>query len=91
MCEPYLVGKPCKKPFGKARKESYSLDLVHSNTYRPMNIKTCHEASYFLIFTNDYFWYGVVYMLSHQLEALDYFDIFLHEFRVKKELKGSSY
>lgn len=73
MCEPYLVGKPCKKPFGKARKESYSLDLVHSNTYRPMNIKTCHEASYFLIFTNDYFWYGVVYMLSHQLEALDYF------------------
>jgi hypothetical protein len=73
MCEPCLVGKLCTKPFGKARKESYSLDLVHSNTYGPMNIKACYDASYFLIFTNDYSWYGVVYILSHRLETLDYF------------------
>lgn len=49
MCEPYLEGKACKKPFGKAKKANHSLDLVYSDICGLINVRAHYDAFYFLI------------------------------------------
>lgn len=49
ICEPCLEGKAYKKPFGKAKKANFSLDLVHSDIYGFINVRAHYDASYFLI------------------------------------------
>ncbi|KAL0284939.1 UNVERIFIED_CONTAM: hypothetical protein Scaly_2834200 [Sesamum calycinum] len=74
-CEPCMVGKACRKPFGKAKRATHPLELVHSDICRPMNVRARHGAFYFLTFIDDYLRYGSVY----RLETLDYFKRFLAE------------
>ena len=73
-CESCLVGKACRKPFGKATRVTHALELVYSDICRPMNVKAHHGASYFLTFIDDYMRYEYVYLISHRYEALDCFN-----------------
>jgi len=84
-CEPCLVGKTTIKPFGKAMRASSPLELIHSDIYRPMNVKACHGAIYFITLTDDYLRYGYVYLLSHHYEALDVFKCFVAEVETQLE------
>ena len=47
ICEPCLVGKAYRKPFGKATRATHPLELVHLNTCGPMNVKACHDTIIF--------------------------------------------
>ncbi|KAL0294412.1 UNVERIFIED_CONTAM: hypothetical protein Sradi_6889300 [Sesamum radiatum] len=68
--EPCMVGKAYRKPFGKAKRATHPLELVHSDI-SPMNVRARHGAFYFLTFINDYSRYRSVYLLSHRSEALE--------------------
>ena len=48
ICEPFLAGKVCRKPFGKVVRATQPLELIHSDICGPMNVKSRHGASYFL-------------------------------------------
>ena len=85
LCEPYLVGKACRKPFGMIKRVSQPIKHVHSDICGPMNKKASHGASYFLTLIDDYSRYGYVYFLSHRHEALDFFKRFVAEVENKHE------
>ncbi|KAL0386714.1 UNVERIFIED_CONTAM: hypothetical protein Slati_4584900 [Sesamum latifolium] len=85
-CEPCMAGKACRKPFGKAKRATHPLELVHSNICGPMNVRARHGAFYFLTFIDDYSRYGSVYLLSHRSEALDCFKRFLAEVENQREV-----
>jgi len=42
------------KPFGKDLRASNPLELIHSDTYGPMNVKARHGAIYFITLIDDY-------------------------------------
>ncbi|KAL0282691.1 UNVERIFIED_CONTAM: hypothetical protein Sradi_7254400 [Sesamum radiatum] len=85
-CEPCMAGKACRKPFGKAKRATHPLELVHSDICGPMNVRARHGAFYFLTFINDYSRYGSVYLLSHRSKALDCFKRFLAEVENQREV-----
>ncbi|KAL0461127.1 UNVERIFIED_CONTAM: hypothetical protein Slati_0000300 [Sesamum latifolium] len=85
-CEPCMAGKACRKPFGKAKRATHPLELVHSDICGPMNVRARHGAFYFLTFIDDYSRYGSVYLLSHRSEALDCFKRFLAEVENQREV-----
>jgi hypothetical protein len=84
LCELYLAKVSYTKPLGKVKMASYPLELAHSYICGPMNIRACHDT-YFLTFIYDYSCYGVVYMLSHRWESLDYLKWFFIEVENQKE------
>uniref|UniRef100_A0A2N9HTN5 Integrase catalytic domain-containing protein n=1 Tax=Fagus sylvatica TaxID=28930 RepID=A0A2N9HTN5_FAGSY len=45
ICEPCLVGKACRKPFGKVVRATQLLELIHSDICRPMNRLRINEKS----------------------------------------------
>ena len=53
-CEHCLMGKSERKPFGKATRASFPLQLIHSDICGPMNIRARHGGSYFITFIDDY-------------------------------------
>lgn len=62
--EPCLVGKACRKPFGKATRATHPLELIYLDIYGPMNVRARHGACYFFIFIDDYSRYGCVFAFS---------------------------
>ena len=90
-CESCLMGKACRKPFGKAIRATQALELVHSDICGPLNVKARHGASYFITFIDDYTRYGYVYLLTHRHEALDCFKRFVAEVENQKEKKLKSF
>ena len=72
-CEHCLVGKSKRKPFGKATRASFPLQLIHSDICGPMNVRAKHGGFYFITFIDDYTRYGHVYLISHESKALDCF------------------
>ena len=90
LCEPCLVGKACRKPFGTTKRATHPIEFVHSDICEPMNKKARHGASYFLTLIDDYSRYGYVYLLSYCHEALDCFKRFVVEVenKHKKDLKN---
>ncbi|KAK4397694.1 Retrovirus-related Pol polyprotein from transposon TNT 1-94 [Sesamum angolense] len=85
-CEPCMAEKARRKPFGKAKRATHPLELVHSNICGPMNVRARHGAFYFVTFIDDYSCYGSVYLLSHRSEALDCFKRFLAEVENQREM-----
>jgi hypothetical protein len=61
----------CRKPFAKTLRASFPLELVRSNTCKPMNVKACHGTSYFLTFIDDCVRFSYVYLISYRFKALD--------------------
>ena len=84
-CESCIASKATKKPFGKAFKVLSSLELIHSDICRPLNVRARNGAVYFLTLIDDFSQYGYVYLLSHHHEALDVFKCFIAEAETKLE------
>ncbi|KAL0298883.1 UNVERIFIED_CONTAM: Retrovirus-related Pol polyprotein from transposon TNT 1-94 [Sesamum radiatum] len=85
-CELCMAGKARCKPFGKAKRATQPLELVHSDICGPMNVRARHGVFYFLTFIDDYSRYGSVYLLSHRSEALDCFKRFSAEVQNQREM-----
>ena len=64
-CEHCLVGKLKRKPFGKATRASFPLQLIHSDICGPMNVRAKYRGFYFITFIDDYTRYIHVYLISH--------------------------
>ena len=77
-CEHCLDGKTTRKPFGKVTIAKFPLQLIHSDIYGPLNVKSRHEAVYFITFIDDFTLYGYVYLISHKSQALDCFIKFMN-------------
>ena len=77
-CEHCLKGKLTRKPFGKATRAEFPLQLIHSDVCGPMNMRARYGAYYFITFIDDYSRYGVVYLISHKSEALSCFKTFMN-------------
>jgi hypothetical protein len=73
VCEHCLAGKATRLPFGKAKRASSPLQLIHSNICGLMNVRARHGGNYFIIFIDDFTRFGHVYLISHKSEALDCF------------------
>ena len=73
ICEHCLVGKATRSPFGKAKRATSKLQLIHSDICGPMNVRARHGANYFITFIDDFTYFGHVYLISHKSEALDCF------------------
>ena len=81
-CESCLEGKMTKRPFsGKGYRAKEPLELIHSDLYGPMNVKTQGGYEYFISFIDDYSWYGYLYLMEHKSEALEKFK----EYKAKVE------
>ena len=76
ICEHCLIGKATRLPFGKAKRATSKLQLIHSDICGPMNVRARHGANYFITFINDFTCFGHVYLISHKFEALDCFTKF---------------
>lgn len=87
VCEPCLIGKASRKPFGKATRATHPLELVHSDIHAPMNVRACHDASYFLTLIDDYLCFSYVYLIAYRYEALDCFKCFVMKVENQKEKK----
>ena len=72
-CEHCLTRKATRKPFSKAKTTTILLQLIHSDFCGLLNVRASHGASYFITFIDDFMHFGHVYLISHKLEALDYF------------------
>jgi transposase InsO family protein len=73
VCEHCLAGKATRLPFGKAKRASSPLQLIHSDIDGPMNVRARHGGNYFIIFIDDFTWFGHIYLISYKSEALDCF------------------
>jgi len=49
-----LVGTTTRLLFGKAKRASSPLQLIHSDIYGPINMRARHRANYFITFINDF-------------------------------------
>ena len=72
-CEYCLEKKTTRLPFGKAKRATIPLQLVHSDICGPMNIRARLGAIYFITFIYDFTRFGYIYLISHKSEALDCF------------------
>jgi hypothetical protein len=68
-----LTGKATRLPFGKAKRASSPLHLIHSDICGLMNVRARHGGNYFITFIDDFTWFDHVYLISHKSEALDCF------------------
>lgn len=41
-CKYYLMGKMSRKQFGKVTRVEFLIQVIHSNIYRPMNLRARH-------------------------------------------------
>ena len=73
VCEHCLAGKATRLPFSKSKRACFSLELIHSDIFGPMNVRERHGAQYFITFIDDFTRFGHFYLISHRYEALDCF------------------
>ena len=74
VCEQCLVRKAKILPFGKSKRATLPLDLIHSDICGLMNIRARHGAQYFITFIDDFTRFGHVYLISHRYETMDCFN-----------------
>ena len=71
ICEYCFVGKATRLPFVNAKRATSKLQLIHSDIYDSMNVRTRHGAKYFITYIDDFTYFGHVYLISHKFEVLD--------------------
>ena len=76
ICEYCLAGKATRVSFGKAKRATSNLQLIHSDIYGPMNVRARHGANYFITFIDNFTRFDHVYLISYKSEALDCFTQF---------------
>ncbi|TYK29847.1 gag/pol protein [Cucumis melo var. makuwa] len=80
-CPKYLAEKKAEKEMQRnMTKKSFTrkdlkakgpLELVHSDFYRPMNVKARGGYDYFISFIDDYSRYGHIYLIHHKSDSLE--------------------
>ena len=79
-CESYLREKIVKLPFVEYGKRVIELlALVHTNVYELFDVQVRGGYSYFIIFTDDLWWYGYVFLMRHKYEVFEKFKKFRNE------------
>ena len=70
----YLLRKMTKSPFTrKGERASDVLGLVHTDICGPMNTDARGGYHYFIMFIDDLFRYGYVYLMKHKSESFEIF------------------
>ena len=82
-----LEGTMARKPFKKAIKAQIALQLVHLHICGPINVRTRHDASYFITFIDDFTRFGYVYLISHKSKELWCFRKFLNLVKNQKDVE----
>ena len=77
-----LARKAIRLSFGKAKKVTSKLQLIHSNICGVMNVRARHGANYFITFIDDFTHFDHVYLISYKSEALDCFTCFTNWWRI---------
>jgi len=73
ICEHCAAGKSTRKPFRKATRAEFPLQLIHSDICGLMSLQTQLGASYFITFIDDFTHFGHVYLISYESEAMSCF------------------
>ena len=75
--ESCLEGKMTKRPFStKGQRATHSLELVHSNVCRPLNVQAREGYEYCVTFINDYSIYVFTYLIARKSETFGKFMVF---------------
>ena len=61
-----LIEKTTRLPFGKAKRATSKLQLIHSDICGPMNVRVRYGANYFITFIDDLTRFDHVYLISHK-------------------------
>ena len=87
-CESCLLGKMTKLSFeGKGKHARGPLDLIHIDVCGPISTHTRGGFIYFITFTDDFSWYGHLYLMKYRSKAFEKFKELKNE--VKKQLGRS--
>ena len=79
-CEPYLRRKLSNSPFsGIGERATELLQLIHSDVCGPMSTHDIGGYSYFIIFIDDFSWYGYMYLMKYKSEAFEKFRKYKNE------------
>ena len=69
-----------KAPFTKIGERTGGLlDLIHTDVCGPFNKQARGGYNYFITFTDDFSWFGYVYLMRHKSESFEKFKEFRHE------------
>ena len=75
--EYYLSCKRIRKQFGKGTRTKNPLQIINFDIYDSIRVKARHKSFYFITFIDNFTYYSYVYLISHMLEALGFFDTIL--------------
>nr|GEZ57961.1 retrotransposon protein, putative, Ty1-copia subclass [Tanacetum cinerariifolium] len=79
-CVSCMSGKMARKPYShQVERAKDILRLIHTNVCGPFKIVSRQGARYFVTFTDDFSWYGYVYLLKHKHEVFETFKVFQKE------------
>lgn len=77
-CALCLMGKHKRSPFSTVvRHASAPAELVHSNIWGPVNITSSSGDSYFVVFTDNYTRYSLVYLMRTKSDVFKLFKKFV--------------
>ena len=86
--DPLLASESClerkmtKRPLSsKGNRAIECLELVHIDVCCPINIQARGDYEYFIVFMDDFSWYGYVYLMHRKSESFEMFK----EFKAKVE------
>jgi hypothetical protein len=80
ICKGCALGKNIKKPFPSSNNRSKAiLDLIHSDVYGSMPVKSLGGSSYYIIFIDDYSRKTWLYLLKTKDEVFNKFQEFKAE------------
>ena len=78
--ESCLEGKITKRPFSwKGQRVQECLELVHTDVCGSLNVQARGGFKYFIMFTDDHFWYGYIYLMHHKSATFKKFRQFKSE------------
>ena len=69
-CENCLAEKITHKPFGKAKRDKFPIQLIHPKIFGPMNLRERYDSTYLITFIDDFTHFRYVYLISHNLKHL---------------------
>ncbi|GKC68648.1 retrotransposon protein, putative, ty1-copia subclass [Tanacetum coccineum] len=79
-CVSCMSGKMARKSYSyQVERAKDLIGLIHTDVCGPFKIVSRQGASYFVTFTDDFSWYGYVYLLKHKHEVFETFKVFQKE------------
>jgi transposase InsO family protein len=77
-CISCVMGKHKRLPFPTtARRATAAAELIHSDVWGPVNIPSSTGDSYFVVFTDDYTRYSLIYLMRAKSEVFEHFKEFV--------------